>query len=284
MVLRMSPSAQFVLECLRPGSLVFVSVVSLMALGGFVEIVWYRRRRPYPWRELGHSLPAGVAASAWFATVVLVLEPTYTWLSGYAMLEIRLDGIVSWVALFLLVDFGYYWHHRLAHRVRWMWALHAPHHSVQELTLFNALRFSWSEATVGWIFMNVPAVLLGFPPTVVPAVYVVIGAYQYWIHNTLVGGVGPLELFLATPSHHRVHHSTEDHHLDRNFGGLLIVFDRLLGTFVAEGEWQPRGYGILGRRYDRFSDVLLGEVTPLISDLRQAPGLWSKLKIAFGRP
>lgn len=279
-----SASAQFLLETVRADSWVLWVVIALMVAGGLVEAAWYGRKKPYPWREIGLSLPAGLAVSLWYAAVVAGLTPLYAWLSRFALFDLRLESALEWAALFALVDLGYYWHHRLAHRVRWMWALHAPHHSVQELTLFNSLRFSWSEATVGWLFMNVPAVLLGFPPAVVPVIYVVIGAYQYWIHSTLVSRLGPLEWLFATPSHHRVHHSTEERHLDRNFGGLLIVYDRLFGTFVPEGERMPRGYGIVGRSFDRLYDVVLGELAAMGREVRAARGLGAKLKVAFGRP
>lgn len=269
----------FLLESFWP----FIAAVpALMLAGGLAEAAWYRRRGGYPWREVRHSLVACLFASLWFALAGTALLPVYALLSRAAPWRIEVDGSLQWVALVLLVDLGYYWHHRIAHRVRWMWMLHAPHHSVKQLTLLNSLRFSWSEATVGWLFMNVPAVLLGFDPRVVPAVYVLIGAYQYWVHNSVVGRLGPLEWVLVTPAHHRVHHSTEAAHLDRNFGGLLVVFDRLFGTFTDEGRRMPAGYGLSGRRVETLADVFFAELRALREDLRRARGLRAKLRVAFG--
>jgi sterol desaturase/sphingolipid hydroxylase (fatty acid hydroxylase superfamily) len=280
----LSPSAQFVIDALGPSTPVLYAVLGSMAVAALLEVAWLRRRGGYPWNQLKATLVGGAAASVWFALSVKALEPLYAWLSRHAMFELRLDSFWSWAGLVLLVDLGYYAHHRLAHRVRWMWLLHTPHHSVRQVTLINALRLSWSEATVGWLLMNVPAVLLGFPPQVVPTIYVLIGAYQFWIHCSVVPKLGPLEWLLATPSHHRVHHSTEPQHLDRNFGGLLIVFDRLFGTFASEGERPPAAYGLVGRPPDTLREVFLREVARLRRDTRAAEGWVAKLKIAFGPP
>lgn len=149
---------------------------------------------------------------------------------------VHVPELVSWTIVFLLVDLCYYWSHRMAHQVNFLWAGHVVHHSSEEYNLAVALRQSSLHGLFSWIFY-IPLALLGIPWQMYVATYALNLVYQFWIHTRAVGRLGPLaEWVLNTPSHHRVHHGRNPKYLDRNHGGALIVWDRLFGTFQAEEE------------------------------------------------
>jgi sterol desaturase/sphingolipid hydroxylase (fatty acid hydroxylase superfamily) len=146
--------------------------------------------------------------------------------------------------LFVGQELCYYWFHRCSHRLRFFWANHAVHHSTNEYNLSAAYRFGWVSRLIGTSAFFVPLIWLGFPQG---AVFVTLNLnllYQFWLHTDWVPRLGPLEWIFNTPSHHRVHHAANPEYLDKNYGGVLIVFDRLFGTFAAEREGVPCRYGL----------------------------------------
>lgn len=157
-------------------------------------------------------------------------------------------GLVWWVflAAFLLDDLRYYVYHRIAHRVRWVWAEHVNHHSSQHYNLSTALRQSWTGLFTGMFVLQVPLVLLGFHPAVIAFVFGFNLVWQFWIHTETVGKMWrPVEFIMNTPSHHRVHHATNPRYLDANYAGTLIIWDRMFGTFVEELPEDAPRYGIV---------------------------------------
>lgn len=145
-------------------------------------------------------------------------------------------AVAAWSLLVLLDDFLYYWMHRAHHRIRFLWACHVQHHSSQRYNLSTALRQPWQESLAGLVFY-LPLFLIGFTPAQWAFVHGLNLIYQFWIHTETVGTMWrPIELVLNTPSHHRVHHGSNRQYLDRNYGGVLIVFDRWFGTFEPERE------------------------------------------------
>jgi sterol desaturase/sphingolipid hydroxylase (fatty acid hydroxylase superfamily) len=151
----------------------------------------------------------------------------------------------AWLVLFFADDFTYYWFHRVSHECRLFWASHVIHHSSQashvihhssqRYNLGTALRQTWTGGFMSFVFwLWLP--LIGFPPVMVLTMQAVSLLYQFWIHTELVRNMGPLELVLNTPSHHRVHHGSNERYLDRNHAGSLIIWDRIFGTFEPEGE------------------------------------------------
>ncbi|WP_271309307.1 sterol desaturase family protein [Shimia sp. MMG029] len=168
----------------------------------------------------------------------------------YVGLYVFSDTVVSWhlpttwpwiVVAILLADLTYYWEHRIAHRVRLLWTQHAVHHSSRDYNIVTAIRFGPLESL--WSFIaHIPMVLVGFSPDVVLGSVVLVLAYQTWLHTELIGKLGPLEWILNTPSHHRVHHGCDDKYIDKNYAGILIIWDRLFGSFQVEEE-RPR-YGL----------------------------------------
>uniref|UniRef100_W5MZN3 Alkylglycerol monooxygenase n=1 Tax=Lepisosteus oculatus TaxID=7918 RepID=W5MZN3_LEPOC len=159
----------------------------------------------------------------------------YVW-DSYRLLELPWDSPWTWWLAFLGVDFGYYWLHRFSHEVNIMWAAHQVHHSSEDYNLSTALRQSLTQQCTSWVFYLPMA--LAIPPSVF-AVHIQFNLlYQFWIHTELVSNLGPVELIMNTPSHHRVHHDTgrNPYCIDKNYGGTLIIWDRLFGTFAPEGE------------------------------------------------
>ena len=141
----------------------------------------------------------------------------------------------SWVLLVLGDDLSYYLHHRAGHTVRLLWARHVTHHSSQEYNFAVALRQAWGELATKYVWYAwLP--LLGFHPLAILTMAAVSLVYQFFLHTEVVGRLERLGLFLNTPSHHRVHHGSNIRYLDRNHGGMLILWDRLFGTFEPERE------------------------------------------------
>ncbi|WP_298984613.1 sterol desaturase family protein [uncultured Roseibium sp.] len=141
----------------------------------------------------------------------------------------------SWLIAVLLADLTYYWMHRCEHRVRLLWTYHSVHHSSPEFNFSTALRLAWIEALFTWIFF-VPMVVIGFDPAQVIGALAVVIAYQSWIHTEKIGKFQVLDAVLNTPSNHRVHHGRNRIYLDKNFGGILIIWDKLFGTYAPETE------------------------------------------------
>jgi len=158
---------------------------------------------------------------------------------------IPLQGILALTTLFIGQEFCYYWYHRAAHRVRWFWATHAVHHSSNELNLSAAYRLGWTGKLTGNAITFVPLVWLGFRPEVVSMTLTINLLYQFWLHTTWIPRLGWLEYVLNTPSAHRVHHASNLDYLDANYGGVLIIFDRLFGTYRPERDQEPCRYGLV---------------------------------------
>ena len=190
--------------------------------------------------------------------------------------------VFTLVLVLVAADFVYYWEHRLAHQVRLLWLSHAVHHSARYLNTAVALRFGFLESP--WAaLMHLPLILVGFHPLAVLGAQVAVLVYQTWIHTEVIGRLGPLDRILNTPSNHRVHHGCDPKYLDKNYGGILIVWDRLFGTYQAEEE-RPR-YG-LARDFDSVNPlkVWFSEYPALVRDLASARNLAEVRGYLFRRP
>jgi alkylglycerol monooxygenase len=191
---------------------------------------------------------------------------------------------LTWLTALLLYDFCYYWLHRLNHEVNILWAAHVVHHSSEEFNLSTALRQSSTGFLSSWIFY-VPMALLGIPLKVFVIVGLIDLVYQFWVHTRLVGRLGWLEWVLVTPSNHRVHHGQNDYCIDRNYGGLLIVWDRMFGTFADEREDDKPVYGI--RKPLRSWNPVwanLHHYADLFRQVAHTPGWQGKLRCLFASP
>ena len=182
------------------------------------------------------------------AIALLLLMPYFHWLHQFALFDISMNIGTVFIA-FLLQDFLYYWFHKASHHIHWLWAAHVVHHSSTKLNFSTAFRQSLMYPLAGmWLFW-MPMIVVGFEPTIVFTVVALNLAYQFFVHTQLVDKLGCFEKVLNTPSHHRVHHSTNKAYLDRNFAGVLIIWDKLFGTYVEENETKngPCRFGIVGQ-------------------------------------
>ena len=232
----MTPIEQFLLFVAAPAVLVFA----------LIEAVVLSRRQRYDWRAFGVSSFDLVARIAVGLLLPLsIAAPLVSWAVQHRLTTIALDGWVAVLALFIGQEFCYYWYHRAAHRVRWFWGNHSVHHSPNELNLSAAFRIGAFGRLTGTPFFFIPLIWLGFDVRTVFSVLTLNLLYQFWIHATWIPKLGWLEFVLNTPSAHRVHHAANPEYLDANYGGVLIVFDRLFGTYIEERADLPCRYGLV---------------------------------------
>ena len=203
----------------------------------------------------------------------------------HRLFDIPLNSAWSWGALFLGAEFAYYWFHRASHRVRWLWATHAVHHSATHFNLSAAIRIGWTGQLTGAFVFFLPLAWIGFPPIAIGAMLSAGLLYQFFLHTAFPVRLGPLEWILNTPAHHRVHHACNEACLDKNYGSVLIVFDRLFGTFAAAPREEPLRFGLKGREvgHNPFA-IALGEWRVLLADVVRARGAKAKLASLFGAP
>lgn len=201
------------------------------------------------------------------------------------LFDIALDTLWSWAALFLATEFAYYWFHRASHRVRWLWATHAVHHSATHFNLSAAIRLGWTGQLTGAFVFFLPLAWIGFPPVAIGAMLSAGLLYQFFLHTALPIRLGPLEWILNTPAHHRVHHSCNEECLDKNYGSVLIIFDRLFGTFAAPPAHEPLRFGLKGREATNNPlKIAFREWGLLLRDAARARGVRAKLNMLFGPP
>ncbi len=189
------------------------------------------------WRLVVEAIPMGAFLGASL--------PLGAWMYEQRLWTVPMDTWWGWAAMFLTTEFFYYWLHRAGHRVRWYWASHMIHHSGNQYNLAAAFRQSITGKITGAFIFFAPQCLLGFPPEVVATSYAINLVYQFWIHTDLVPKLGWMEGIFNTPSAHRVHHAANVEYLDANYGGTIMLFDRLFGTYVPEQDGVKIRYGLV---------------------------------------
>src|SRR5690349_5291437 len=210
-----------------------------LAIPGFIALLLLEvvldavmRRHLYQFKDTAASLAMGTGNVLLGVVSKALVFAAYTAVHRFAIFNIGYQWW-AWAILFFAEDLTYYCFHRTSHECRLFWASHVVHHSSQRYNLGTALRQTWTGSIMSWIFwLWMP--LIGFPPVMVLTMQAISLPYQFWIHTELVRHMGPLEWVLNTPSHHRVHHGSNHEYLDRNHAGILIVWDRLFGTFEPE--------------------------------------------------
>jgi sterol desaturase/sphingolipid hydroxylase (fatty acid hydroxylase superfamily) len=238
--------------------------------------------RGYDLRDTRTSLAMGmgnvVVNVGWKFAVVA----TYAALYELTPLRIPADAWWAWVLLFFLDDLAYYWFHRVSHESRLFWASHVVHHSSEHYNLSTALRQTWVPMTSLPFWLPLP--LLGFEPWMVLLAQSWSLIYQFGLHTERVRRLpGWIERVLNTPSHHRVHHGSNDAYLDRNYGGILIVWDRLFGTYTPEGERVRYGLTTNLETYNPVR-VAFHEYEALWRDVRAAPDWRTRAGLLYHGP
>lgn len=263
--------------------LVFPVFIALIA----AEAAYYRfvLHRDYGWRQTVSNVVVAIGRLATEGVLAAIVLAVYFAAYSLRPVEIPMDRWESWVALFFAVDLAYYWLHRMSHEIRWMWAQHAVHHSAQQITLSVAYRLGWTNLVAGpWLFL-VPVCFIGFHPLSVGLVFAANLIYQFWLHTEAVPKLGVFEKVFNTPSHHRVHHAVNPEYLDRNYGGVLIVWDKLFGTFAEEKAGTAMHYGLV-KQIETLNPIkiVFSEWAALFRDLRSARGLREVAGYCFAKP
>ncbi len=226
---------QYFFDYVNNGS-VFYLIIPFFIL----ELIRYAVLKRLNWNVLGDSIANVITVVAFvmieFVIGALILYKLYFFVYEYMSLPHLPLNIVTVVACILLADFAYYWDHRVMHRIGIGWATHTVHHSSPHFNMSVAYRFGPLDAVFP-IFFSLPIVMLGFNPWMLLFVELFVQSFQAILHTEVIGKLPrPLEYIFNTPSHHRVHHGSNDEYLDKNYAGILIIWDRMLGTFAEEKE------------------------------------------------
>ena len=225
--------------------LLFVAAPAVMVFA-LIEALILSRREHYDWRAFGVSaLDLVVRVTLSVVLPLSIATPFVRLAYEHRVATVAIDNWMTVLLLFVGQEFCYYWFHRASHRVRWFWNNHAVHHSPNTLNLSAAFRIGVFSKLTGTAFFFLPLIWLGVAPRTVFSVLTLNLLYQFWIHATWIPKLGWLEGIFNTPSSHRVHHAANAPYLDANFGGVLIVFDRLFGTYVPERADLPCRYGLV---------------------------------------
>ncbi len=218
---------------------------------------------------------ADVLVSGSFYFVYDHLQHKYGWF------HIQSSPII-WILLFLATDFVWYWYHRLAHELNIFWAVHVVHHQSEDFNYTVSARITVMQSVIRAAFWSVLP-LLGFPASMITVMLLLHGLYPFFIHTRLIGKLGWLEYVLVTPSHHRVHHASDEKYLDKNYGDVLIIWDKLFGTFKVEEEEPSYGltkplhtYSYLWQHFHFMIELAIAVYTQ--------PTIKGKIRILFGGP
>jgi sterol desaturase/sphingolipid hydroxylase (fatty acid hydroxylase superfamily) len=258
--------------------------VFLLLIGLEIYLSYRENRQSYVAKDALASIGMGLGSVAINTLMKGIAFGVFTMIYEYRLFEIGWQWW-AWVLVFFADDFTFYWHHRLSHEVRILWSAHVNHHSSQKYTLATALRQSWGELFykyIWWAWMP----LVGFPPLMIFMVISISLIYQFWIHTELIHRFPKwIEFFFNTPSHHRVHHASNIRYLDRNHAGILIIWDRMFGTFSEELDTEKPIYGIT-KNIETFNPLKIAthELIDIVHDVRAAPTFSDKLKYIFYPP
>ena len=189
---------------------------------------------------------------------------------------------LMWLLTFILIDLVFYFYHRLSHRVRFLWAIHMSHHSSEEMNFAVSFRQAWF-GPVSKIPFFIVLPLIGLDPTIIAIAGVISTLWGIVGHTQIIDKLGPLELVFNTPSHHRVHHGSNEEYVDKNFGNLLIIWDKIFGTFEPENEKVK--YGLV-KNVDTFNPVKITfmEWSKIFEDIYQAKSFRHASRLFFGPP
>ncbi|TNC79749.1 MAG: sterol desaturase family protein [Oleiphilus sp.] len=243
-------------------ALIFIGIFGVVFTAIIAWEAWYlarQGRHSYTWRETLANMSTGAMYKVFDGiAVALFIQVFYEYVRGFG-LQLQFEaGLLSFLLLFVAQDFFYYLYHFTMHKVRWFWANHVTHHSSKNLNFSTALRQNFlMDLNFSWTIWWLPLALVGFEKNWALIAIEASLAYQFFLHTEVVKRLGPLEWVLNTPSHHRVHHGCKPDQIDRNFGGVLIIWDRLFGTFVDESKVGELEYGLTVRQPTTFNPLRL---------------------------
>lgn len=264
-------------------NIIVLSIPAYFLFIGIEALVgWRRNQRIFRAADVAANLMLGLAQTVFSGLAAWFIVGNYARLFPHHLFDIAMDNVWAWVILFFAQDFLYYWFHRVSHRMNFAWAGHAPHHQSEDFNFAVALRQGPFQPAISSLFY-LPLAFVGFPPAMFATVVGINTVYQFFLHTELVRTIGPLEWVLNTPSHHRVHHGCNGRYLDKNHGAILIIWDRLFGSFEAEKE-QPV-YGTV-KPVASFNPVTcaIAPFRDIVKFMQSLPRTLDKLKAPFMPP
>lgn len=255
----------------------FVFNISLIFIEIVIDLMTSKKRR---WKDTGANFLIFIINQILQKTVVgsigvICLIP-FHWLTPFSIPI----NLLTWVLAFFIADLTYYWMHRIEHEQRILWALHSVHHSSKDYNLSISFRLSIIEGLIEWVFL-IPMILVGFSPFQAIVGLILVAQFQTWIHTERIGKLGWLDKIFNTPSVHRVHHGSNRKYLDKNYGGFLIIWDRIFGTYQKEEEQVIYG---LTKDINTNNPLLINfvEFKSIIKDLKTCKSRKDRFKIIFG--
>lgn len=264
-----------------------ISSIYLLIIGLEVCISNYRHQQLYTWKEtlttVFLSMINGLLDLAVRGVYLLLLTVIY----HFRIFEIQ-NPFLYWGLLFLMVDFQFYWLHRLEHFCRIFWAAHVTHHSAEHMNISVGFRASLMRPLYDFVFF-LPLPLFGFKPIEILLMYSFAQIWAVFVHTEMIRKMGWLEYVFVTPSHHRVHHASNEKYIDKNMGMVLIIWDRFFGTFQRElpaSDYEPIRYGLAKRlESQNFFHIVFHEWKSIWTDVRQRDLSWKeRMRYIFGPP
>lgn len=257
--------------------------IYIIVIGGEILYSYFKQRHLYSTK----GVLANIYLSALNFTLDIVLRGVCLWVLNYffqfKFFEIE-NAIAYWAVLLLAEDFMYYWLHRIDHYCRFFWAVHVTHHSSEEFNLTVGFRSSVFQPLYRFIYF-IPLALMGFKGIDIMFMYAATQIFGILVHTQTIKKLGFLEYIIVTPSHHRVHHGSNIQYLDKNMGMLLIIWDKLFGTFQAEDDKDPVKYGLTKNigTYNPLT-MVFHEWKAIYNDLKKQTSFKNKLMYVFGPP
>ena len=264
-----------------------ISTIYLVIIGLEVLLSNYQNKKLYTWREtittiflsLGNGFLDLLIRGGYLLLLMFIYE--------YRLFQID-HPVMYWLVLFLLVDFAFYWLHRLEHFCRIFWAAHVTHHSAEHMNVSVGFRASLMRPLYDFFFF-LPLALFGFKPIEILLMYSFAQIWAVFVHTEMIRKLGWLEYVFVTPSHHRVHHASNEKYIDKNMGMVLIIWDKLFGTFQKEllpEEYEPIRYGLAKPLTSQnLVNVVFHEWVSIWQDVRRKDIGWKeRMKYVFGRP
>jgi sterol desaturase/sphingolipid hydroxylase (fatty acid hydroxylase superfamily) len=259
----------------------------ILVLAGLAE-AWFisrRQQRVYHWRESAASLGIAVGQRVINIATGLGGGALFLMLWDHRLLNIPTTEWWYYPALFLATELAYYWHHRVSHESRWFWATHSVHHSPKHLYLLSAYRLGWTGKISGHFLFYLPLIVVGFHPLAVFLALAVNLMYQFWLHTELIGSLAWFDKLFNSPSNHRVHHATNPRYLDSNYGGIVMLYDHLFGTYVAERVDDAPRYGLVTPIHSNNPlRIAFNEWFAIARDVRSARSLREVIGYLFAAP
>lgn len=245
---------------------------------------WNTQKERFPLKDLLVNFVIGIGdrlttTFLWTAIMFAAFKAIETYVTPFAI-DMKLWW--TWPLAIVMSDFAFYCYHRAGHEVRLLWAVHNVHHSSTFYNFSTSIRLSWFEGLLRWPFWAILP-LAGFSTEVTFIAYMIVRLYQVLLHNEYVHKLGFLEYFLSTPSHHRVHHARNEQYLDRNYGGVTILWDRLFGSFAEEKEAVE--YGLVKQlETNNLAWINVHEFVKIASDVKNARTFKEAFLYVFGKP